>query len=69
MLELEKWIYVGGFAVMAVLVVFGQFGFDGWERSHRLGREDLRFLFFTLFWFVALPGWLVYRTVRRHRKR
>lgn len=60
-------IYILGFAAKTVLVVFGHFGFDRGPLRHGLGREDARFLAFTLLWFIALPGWLVYRLTTRHR--
>jgi hypothetical protein len=61
-------IYVLGFAATTVLVAFGYFGFGRVPLRHGLGLEDVRFLAFALLWFIALPGWFVYRltTHRRH---
>jgi hypothetical protein len=66
MLGLET-IYILGFAATTVLVAFGHFGFGRGPLCHELGLEDVRFLAFTLLWFLALPGWFVYRLTTRHR--
>lgn len=60
-------IYVLGFAATTVLVAYGYFGFGRGPQRQGLGLEDVRFLAFALLWFIALPGWFVYRLTTRHR--
>ena len=68
-MEALAYIYVLGVGLVTALALFGHFGFNfgTGPLSHKLGFDDVRFVVFTLLWFVALSVWLFSCLVgRRH---